>query len=64
MRLAINGACYCLGKGTPERLEHYTRNVCNCFSFFLGGGEKYTWPSEIMGATLLMYYTRNVIADK
>ena len=40
IRLATNGACYCLGKGTPERLEHYTRNVCNCFSFF-GGGEVY-----------------------
>ena len=42
MRLAINGACYCLGKGTPERLEHYTRNVCNA-------------KCEIMGATLLIY---------
>ena len=51
MRLAINGACYCLGKGTPERLEHYTRNMCNA-------------KCEIMGATLLMYYTRKVIADK
>ena len=29
-----------------------------------GGGGEYTWPGEIMDATLLKCYTRNAIAEK
>ena len=46
------------------RTPNYKRVIIFSFVGGGGGGDEYTWPNEIMGATLLRCYTRNAIAEK